>query len=330
MVLNLAVAGFAPAQTSPGQSQQTVSEAGVTLKQADVTLAQKQDMLKQMAVALAQKQYILNSPKNKLSGWASQYTGAGTVLVIPTAEMETQDLVAIMEDMNIMSRIFDRKIGLVVPSSVPMLGDMPLIGKIFHQSSRATEGIYLQGFGAMFFMGVNFPLSPPPKVQVDKSDEGADPVWEQTKRQILASGKDPEVDYVHERDAAAGRYDSEQVEELKTKLIKALKHAANIRILKKDESVTLVVAGNLPGLVVGEYCDEPPRYQYLFPGTAKKGTSRSSLMTIRAKKSDVDAFSKGELDLDAFRKKVVIFTYPYFSGKAKSGRSSSSSFMFSR
>jgi len=53
-------------------------------------------------------------------------------------------------------------------------------------------------------------------------------------------------------------------------------------------------------------------------------------MTIRAKKSDVDAFSKGELDLDAFRKKVVIFTYPYFSGKAKSGRSSSSSFMFSR
>ena len=115
MVLNLAVAGFAPAQTSPGQSQQTVSEAGVTLKQADVTLAQKQDMLKQMAVALAQKQYILNSPKNKLSGWASQYTGAGTVLVIPTAEMETQDLVAIMEDMNIMSRIFDRKIGLVVP-----------------------------------------------------------------------------------------------------------------------------------------------------------------------------------------------------------------------
>ena len=34
-----------------------------------------------------------------------------------------------------------------------------------------------------------------------------------------------------------------------------------------------------------------------------------TVMTIRAKKSDVDAFSKGKLDFDKFRQKVQSFTY---------------------
>ena len=35
----------------------------------------------------------------------------------------------------------------------------------------------------------------------------------------------------------------------------------------------------------------------------------ATVLTIRAKKSDVDAFAKGELDFEQFQQKVQIFTY---------------------
>jgi hypothetical protein len=43
-----------------------------------------------------------------------------------------------------------------------------------------------------------------------------------------------------------------------------------------------------------------------YPGTI---STSSTVLTIRAKKSDVDDFAKGELDFEQFREKVQIFTY---------------------
>ena len=43
-----------------------------------------------------------------------------------------------------------------------------------------------------------------------------------------------------------------------------------------------------------------------FGGT---GTSAATVLTIRAKKSDIDAFAEGEQDFELFRQKVQIFTY---------------------
>lgn len=317
IVINLIAAGFAPAQKYQNPSQQKVSELDKVIKDEKKALTDPKlgDFLNKLNIARA-----------------TQYAGggsAGKILVIPTGQIKTKEFVEVMEDLNIMSRIFDRKIGLPVSSAVPILGDVPFIGKLYSRGSRATESIYLQGFGAMFFMSVNFPLSPPPKVQAAKTDEGADPVWEQTKQQIRESKKEPDLDYVHQRDAATKQYDSEKAEELKTNLIKALKHASNIRNLKKDESVTVVVAGTLPALVVSGHGDEPHRYYYIQYGK-EKGISRPSLLTIRAKKSDIDAFAKDELDFDAFRKKVVTFTHPYLSSDAGGGRSSSTRIMISR
>ena len=39
------------------------------------------------------------------------------------------------------------------------------------------------------------------------------------------------------------------------------------------------------------------------------GFLSSAVMTIRTKKSDVDAFAGGEMDFDEFRDRVQIFTY---------------------
>jgi hypothetical protein len=118
-------------------------------------------------------------------------------------------------------------------------------------------------------------------VQVEKVKEGADPVWEQTKRGMMASNKELGLEYMHQRDAAARQYDKDTVEQLKATLIKALKHAANIRNLKADESVILMASGT---------------------------EASSSILTIRAKKADIDAYSTGKMTDDEFRQRTAILT----------------------
>ncbi len=44
-------------------------------------------------------------------------------------------------------------------------------------------------------------------------------------------------------------------------------------------------------------------------GTSGMGGSSATVLTIRAKKSDVDAFAGGQQDFEQFRRKVQIFTY---------------------
>lgn len=42
---------------------------------------------------------------------------------------------------------------------------------------------------------------------------------------------------------------------------------------------------------------------------ADREAGQGTVLTIRAKKSDVDALAKGELDLEAFKSRVMINTY---------------------
>jgi hypothetical protein len=51
-------------------------------------------------------------------------------------------------------------------------------------------------------------------------------------------------------------------------------------------------------------------------GYGGTGLSSATVLTIRAKKADVDAFAKGEIDFDEFQQHVVVLTYPHLTGKA--------------
>ena len=52
---------------------------------------------------------------------------------------------------------------------------------------------------------------------------------------------------------------------------------------------------------------------------ARSGQTRGTVMTIRVKKSDADAFAKGNLTLDEFRKKARISNYAADIGGAGAG-----------
>ena len=258
------------------------------------------------------------------------------VLVVPAAQSTADQFLAITEDMSIMSQILDEKLGqspraFAYTLSIPSYPGYP----VFH-GSGVTEAIYLAGYGALFLMRVDFPLSPPPtEPEEEEPEEGVDQVWLEAKRKMFEPAEDkPGFRRRSERDTGPEEeYEAEKVEDLKRKLTKALKHASNIRSLQPNDLVVLSVTGSgqigeganevkvlaAPGrkmIVTSKSGDRVETRIYYDPEEARAaatvsrmGLYRPTVVTIRARKADVDAFARGEMDFDKFRKNVQIFTH---------------------
>jgi hypothetical protein len=276
--------------------------------------------------------------------------GKNRVLVIPAAETKAEDIVAIHEDMYVMAHIFDQK-AKVPRLNRPMFTDY---GSFFGRDSRDAEAIYIQGYGALFLMEVDLPISAAPKPKQEKpqvTQEHVDPTWQKAKDELFS----PKAAGIGPEPTLADKYVPQIVQELRTELIRALKHTANIRGLKPDEWIILTVVGgaqqpagiashSLPGVLelqssqnvqpaaagygrggygaVG-YSDGGYDYGvggYGMGGFGAMGFPFATVLTIRAKKADVDAFAKGEMDFDQFQEHVLVLTYPHLSGQTVGGQ----------
>ena len=131
-------------------------------------------------------------------------------------------------------------------------------------------------------------------------------------------------------------YSEEKVSKLKEAVLEALKNASNIRDVKSDEAITVCIFGSggrfqrlkttatfKPGSLFlqapsgDKKRTEPEMRVWDVQSGQPVGTARhSSTMTIRVKKSDVDAFSKGKLNLQEFQNKakVAVYAGPTISG----------------
>jgi hypothetical protein len=271
------------------------------------------------------------------------------ILVIPGGQIKWEELGTIMEDMNVMSRIFGKRLlearmisgggygrggyggGMYGGGIYSQHGGYGGyggygVGTLFGgDGCRTAEGIYIDGYGALFLMRVDFPLSAPAERQEEGGpEEPTDRVWDETRRQMY-SPEGVRLERRGGRGAARGgsekEYDAEKVEELKRTLVKALKHASNIRALEPEQWVVATVMGsgeprNVSMVVVKRtgsviVSDKDRNVTKVYAGAVPSDVAFSSptVMTIRVKKSDVDAFAAGELDFENFREKVQIFTY---------------------
>ncbi len=244
-----------------------------------------------------------------------QSGGSGGVLVIPSAEMKVENLAAITEDMSVMSRIIDKKVSQsnIVTSRGRRLVDFN-INPFLGSGNRATETIFLEGYGALFLMEINILLSAPPETQQKEKtkEEDTDPVWSQMRREMY---EPEEARRSRTDDLSKEKYDAEMVETLKTNLIKTLKHATNIQALKPEQLVILTVIGDRhrsAATVTRSYSysrrsgSRTRRIVQAAP-EVETGPLLPTVLTICAKKSDIDAFAKGELDYDQFRQRIGIF-----------------------
>jgi hypothetical protein len=313
----------------------------------DAALARKEVILPQQKtdIALKRASYgtgisvpTLPTSRNMLLGSLSGGTGAA--LVIPSAEITTEEIATINEDMSIMSRILEKNLqqahinvgSMFIPSSDPWNFNV-----VFGRGKQATQGMYLQGYGALFLMKVDFPLSPGPQVEEEKEtqqkdEEDVDPVWTEMKNEIF----EPETSKRHKDERPKKEYDAEKVENLKTILTKALKHATNIRNLKPEESVILTITGTpvssgyksvrtIPGTNQIIVIDQNNRSQIIGADVVGDiGLSLPTVIVIRAKKSNIDRFAKGDLDFDQFQQNTQILTSTYLADQSSSGNPFSS------
>jgi hypothetical protein len=245
-----------------------------------------------------------------------QGTRPGRTVIIPGQEMDPKAAANAEEDLNVMARILEKALASrdndrderrAMGISLSMAGP----------SSGAPRNLYLDGYGAVFFLDVKFPLMPPPRKEEEpKAKEPVSSEWEEARHELDAShSPDWRGNSLGKRGAM--EYDAERVEELKDAILESLKNATHIRDLKADESITVVVtggAGSRPDRRATRKTTTDGRntleeHSVWIDGSRAGAGRGEATLTLRVKKSDADAFAKGKLDLDEFRKRAITRVY---------------------
>ena len=225
------------------------------------------------------------------------------VLVIPTERMAADQMLSITEDLQIMSRVLEKR-----------LQRADLLDRSLHRlpwHGTAVDAIYLEGYGVLFTMDADLPLAPTQAEPTAGEDDEVDRVWEQTKREMFAS-EGPWIKSLYDR-YNAETYDPDRVSELEYTLIDALVHARNIRSLQPDDWIIIAVRGRqvwdravLLEKRFHKYDDDKNLNRLELRDV---DGPRLTVMTLRVKRADVDALAEADIDEQVFRDRVSVITY---------------------
>lgn len=249
-----------------------------------------------------------SSVPSRMQSTAPQTTGAGSpgdVLVIPTADMAPEKIAETTEDMQVMLHILQEK--LREPRMI--LGVLRDYGSFFDEG-RTVEAFYLQGAAAVFVVQVDFPYSFPARqpAEGEAQQEPADPVWERARQKLHSPPGSRGL-------AVGGQAQQMTFEQFKDELLRSLKHAANLRNIDPNEQIILTVVAQNEGASRAGDADVMRQYREVYGRdfmVALGGGNRAAsttVLTMQARKADIDAFARGELDFDVFRQGVRSFTY---------------------
>jgi len=254
---------------------------------------------------------------------AANPRAAVPVLVIPAKETSPETYDQIVEDLNVMNRILEKSVTDApelyaydaLRREVGALQILQLNGYvtpwqgdkwILRSSSGRPKPLYIGGYGAVFSFQVSFPLVPPPEAPKPEQTAGpTDHVWATAQRELA----DPQAAARLRRAGSQGEpYKPEAVEGLKNAMTAALKHATNIRDLEPDSWLTILVQGPASTIEAqvprSSYDQTPLDNVFVAPRPGAR-----TLLTLRAKKADIDRFAKGEIDETQFQQRVQIVTY---------------------
>jgi hypothetical protein len=272
-------------------------------------------------VTTARRVYAQNASVdfNTAYGYSSSRSSGSSVppVVIQFGSKNSDAIAGMEEDLAIMTHIIDRaleRMGQDAP-------DEKMGIKLYYTSGgKSVRALYLENFGPVFMVKVNFPVHAPTTVDTKEPEQSGDSEWNDARDSLYGRSE------VRWSAGSSGvPYEGERVEELKKQLVAALRNASNMKGVKPDEYVTVTVFGS-PAAVAGE-SNRPTRSSSGGRGRAQSGAdpsanrlaavadrdkenARTSLqgtvLTLRIKKSDIDAAGK---DTDALAKKATVSTY---------------------
>ena len=267
--------------------------------------------------------------------------GRSKSLLIESSAVDRKEMTDMEEDLAVMTRILEKAVARegTKKSTAKAMG-IYINTDVF--GSQPVQNIYLDGYGALFLMNVKFPLvAPPQKKEETKEEPATNSTWDEAKRELYGH---QDTDFFPKTWQAfsqrAEEYDADKVEKLKDAVVEALKNASNIRHLKPDEFVTVTISGpsNVSGVrsvrssrlgstgagssaggsvnfAGGHGEGHPPAYAFTTTiDSTGDNSGTDTMLTIRAKKSDADAFAKNKMTAEEFRKKASIQAYSTAGG----------------
>jgi hypothetical protein len=264
------------------------------------------------------------------------------VLVIPTAQVDARKLAETSEDMQVMLQILREKL------SEPRLirGELIDYGDFFGDADRAGEVFYLQGHAVVFVLRVDFPLAPSaaPQASEGEADKGtADPVWQRARQKL----QNPALRGGPAGQTSGATF--ERIKETLLQSLKHAANLRNIgsnewvilTVISQREpggapapasaggsfshrggtwfegssySTSSATFGPSGGTTHADSNTRssgsnagPGRVSRVPSGAAPTGPT--TVLTIQAKKGDIDAFAKGDLSVEQFQQQAKTFTY---------------------
>lgn len=266
--------------------------------------------------------FAIATTQRVLDGLFPRSSGGGSrrPVIVGT---DVKNVGSLEEDLTVMLRILEKGAG--AKEGPPTAAGIELWSVNKPNSPRA---FYLDGYGAMFLLNVKYPLMAPPAKDEQSRTNEVDSEWEKARQEVY--GRRGTIEDVKLNMAGMEAFDEQRVENLKSQLIDDLANAKNIRNLKSDDYVTVVVLGGGSRSTVvrkeyggggrggggGGFAGGVGRFGgggggavvEMNVSSSETGSSQGTL-TLRAKKSDIDAFAKGKLDVQEFRKKVSVQIY---------------------
>lgn len=239
--------------------------------------------------------------------------------VIVGGEHDAKAAIALEEDLTVMMRILEKAADGREEEKARAMG---IDVFSFARGPSAPRVFYIEGYGALFVLNVRHPLlAQPARDEQAATNQTTSSEWEKAREEIY--GRRGRFDE-HRARMAAEEFDPERVEALKQQIASDLANAVHIKGLKPEDCVTVVVlGGSAHGETVRREFRSGPRgggFSAAGGGGGGRGEVRAvagvsesvagapgqSTMTVRAKKSDIDALAKGKIEADDFRKKVSI------------------------
>ena len=356
----------------------------------DATTAKRQVLLAKRQVERAQREAdtAANDAEvqftDRLQGIVKRTGGDGRSLIIRGGDTDPKSLAAAEEDLAVMARILNKSLAKKAVDE-----HMQVMGVTIISGGDGYHNFLIDGYGAIFLLRANIPLQGgTAKVVEDKPSEPGNSTWDEAKQELYGTPRHPATRVRTWK----SEFDSKKVDELKDALLEAMKNASNIRSLKDNEYVTVVVNSGNDGNIFTWSTSSSSGGMSMAPmafggggfgssgggvgsagggsfgvssssgssnggggSGASAGTSfrnnlrplangsdsapvevhagghnvtvasgstaphaamftsdhggKGSTMTIRARKSDIDSFFKGKLNLEEFRKKAAIAIY---------------------
>lgn len=282
----------------------------------------------------------MSSLHQNLAGIRMGFTGPGATrfLVIPGVDLSSEDVASLQEDLAVMHRILMKS----TESDGAKRGGFRMdVGTVRLGDRGELDALYLQDYGAVFFLVVDYPLAP-----VEPVSEAPEPVaqetedlWQSTRREVLRQGggaaagstRPVPIGSSRARSTAAtpsprrdDGYREERVEQLQEHLKTALLQGVNIKQLKPDDFLTLVVSGEwvaagedtmsgghgvVSGVVgggSGTGGQHVERFHRFIPGSMPTEKRRQTSLHMRVAVRDLMAHQEGKLPTEQLWDRVQI------------------------